>query len=199
MADSTRKVTQSAANAAASGALDEIAGMLNKLERLTSELRSLGLNCPLGNPGFQISSNFDVENANAIDYAVAGALATLSANTAFDTGTSKTIATDQWAAALLSVDADGTTHVDWGADASDEAGAVDALSAVTASGDLVLGYVTVQTASGQDWVAGTDALQGGTGGNAAQTTNYNDDYNPDATIVGTEADDIEFRSTGKPS
>lgn len=199
MADATRTVTQSAANAEEGSLVDELAGAANKVERLTTELRTYLLNHPLGNPGFAINSNFDIANANAIDYVAGGLLKTLSATTNFDTGTSKTIATDQWAAAILSVDADGTTHVDWGADAADESSALAALSDVTVSGDVVLGSVAVQTASGQDWVAGTDALQGGTGGNPAQTTNYYDDVNPDDTVIGAEADDISYHGGTSPA
>ena len=42
------------------------------------------------------------------------------------------------------------------------------------------GYVTVKTASGQPWITGTDAFQGGTGGNPASSTTY---YN-DPTLAG---------------
>lgn len=51
-----------------------------------------------------------------------------------------------------------------------EADAIAALPAQTADKVLV-GYVTV-LASASTWVAGTDALEGGSGGNPATTTNY---------------------------
>lgn len=51
-----------------------------------------------------------------------------------------------------------------------EAAAIAALPAQTAD-RVRVGYITV-LASGSGWVAGTDALAGGTGGNPATTTNY---------------------------
>ena len=51
-----------------------------------------------------------------------------------------------------------------------EAAAIAAMPAIT-SGHVQVGYFTV-LASSSTWIAGTDALAGGTGGNPATTTNY---------------------------
>jgi hypothetical protein len=51
-----------------------------------------------------------------------------------------------------------------------EAAAIAAMPAITAN-RVRIGYVTI-LASASTWVAGTDALAGGTGGNPATTTNY---------------------------
>lgn len=53
----------------------------------------------------------------------------------------------------------------------DEAAAIAALPALPA-GDVDLGHVTVLTANGQTFVGGTDALEGGSGGNPSSDTNY---------------------------
>ena len=130
-------------------------------------------------PNFEIRSNFDIQHGDAFEIEVSGVQKTVATDQAFDTGTSTVIATNAyWAAGILSIDSDGTTgHVNWGAEASTEALAKANLADVTAGGDVTCGYVTVQAASGQDWVAGTDALQGGSGGQVSQDTNYyNDQY-----------------------
>ena len=56
-------------------------------------------------------------------------------------------------------------------------------AAVTPGGDVVVGYAAVRAKAGEDLVAGTDALAGGTGGQPAQTTTYyNDQYIGDALL-----------------
>ncbi|HEX7123820.1 MAG TPA: hypothetical protein VF178_15695, partial [Gemmatimonadaceae bacterium] len=137
--------------------------------------------------GFVIDTNFDIKNGNAITYSLAGVLKSLSANTSFDTGTTAVIAADKWGIAILTED--GTTAaVTWAAASigyATEALAIAALGRISTliptSAQAALGYVTVQTASGQTWTAGTDALEGGTGGNPSADTNY---YN-DPTLNGT--------------
>jgi len=126
----------------------------------------------LGNPGFAIDTNFDVKNVNAFDIVSGGLLYTISADTSFDTGTTKVITADSWAAALLSVDSDGTAYLQWAAEAATEADAIAMLDGITPTGDVVVGYVTVLTDSGVTWTAGTDALEGGTGGGPSDDTNY---------------------------
>jgi len=142
------------------------------------------------NPGFAINSNFDIKNGNAITYCVGGVLHSLAATQNFNTGTTANIAADKWGIAILTHD--GTTATVTWAQAStamayaSEALAIAALGTgnlIPASGFASLGYVTVKTASGDTWTAGTDALEGGTGGNASSDTNY---YN-DPTLNGTFA------------
>lgn len=150
---------------------------------LLNQLRTAQLYGALGNPGFVISTNFDVKNGNAISYRNGGTLKTLSANTNFDTGTSKTITTAKWGAALLTVDSSGNAVLTWAAsDFASEALAIAALAAPAAT-DTVLGYVTV-LAAGSTWTAGTDALASGTGGTPATTTNYYNSVNPNTLMVG---------------
>lgn len=151
---------------------------------LLNQLRTQSLYRALGNPGFAISTNFDVKNANAISYLNGGTLKTLSANTNFDTGTSKTITGSKWAAAMLTVNSSGTAVVTWtsGGAYNDEATAIAALAAPAAT-DTVLGYVTVN-AHASGFTAGTDALTTGTGGNVATATNYYNDVNPNTLMIG---------------
>ena len=130
---------------------------------------------PFSNPAFAIDTNFDVLNASAIDFSVDGYLHTLAANTNFDTLAVREIAADLWGVAALSVDADGTTYVDWGTydyATEQQAKGVGASELIAISGECRCGFVTVLTGSGVTWTAGTDALEGGTGGNPATTTNY---------------------------
>lgn len=162
------------------------------LKALVNQLRFESLYCALGNPGFARNSNFDVANANAISYLNGGTLKTLSATTNFDTGTTATIATTKWNAALLTVNSSGSAVLTWanaagGASYASEALAIAALAAPAAT-DTVLGYVTVQ-AAGITWTPGTDALQGGTGGTPATTTNYYNSCNPNTLMIGAAISD----------
>lgn len=145
-------------------------------------------NSAKGNPGFAIKSNFDIQNANAISYSLAGVLKTLASGQTFDTGTTAEIDVNgTWGIALLTYDG-STPTVTWAAATMHyptEAAALAQLGVLStlipASGFASIGYVTVQADASATWTAGTDALQGGTGGTPAQTTNY---YN-DPTLNGT--------------
>ena len=153
----------------------------NVLEYTSSNAQIKLLQSAEPDAGFAISTNFDVANANVIVYKIDGLEASLAASTVCDTGTSKTIAADQWAAMRIDVDAAGNLTGTWTADAASEALAITAMKALSLTqGKLPIGYITVQTASGLSWTAGTDALQGGTGGNPSADTNY---YNYRATRV----------------
>jgi hypothetical protein len=137
----------------------------------------------LGNPGFRIKTNFDVENQNAISYTNGGTLKTFAATTTFDTGTAKTIATTRWGAAVLSIDASGNPVLTWAAsDFASEAAALAALISPGATHTLA-GAVTVQAAGGT-WTAGTDALTTGTGGTPANATNYYNSIDPNGLVFG---------------
>ena len=57
----------------------------------------------------------------------------------------------------------------------------------------------MQAASGQDWVAGTDALQGGSGGQVSQDTNYYNDQYVGAAGKALLADNqLSFSAVGTP-
>ena len=87
-----------------------------------------------------------------------------------------TIPTDKWGIYLTSVDDSGTITSTPGAanfttGYDSEALAIAALPA-TPAGDASIGRTTILTASGQDFIGGSDALQGGSGGNVSDDTNY---------------------------
>lgn len=147
------------------------------LRTAVSNLRTANTTACLTSPNFEIDTNFDIQNGDAFDIVVDGVQITVATDVNFDTGTSTVVTTNAyWACGLLSIDIDGTTaYVDWGAEAVDEAGAKTALAAVTATGDVLCGYVAVHAKAAQDFVAGTDALTTGTGGQVAQTTTYYND------------------------
>lgn len=124
-------------------------------------------------PVFAISTNFDVANTETCAFIAAGVPYTLTDNTVCDTGTAKTIAADQWAVMVIDATNATTLAGTWTADAATEAAAIALAKAVPfVAGKCRLGYVAVQTATGQSWTAGTDALEGGTGGNVSNDTNY---------------------------
>ncbi len=127
----------------------------------------------LSNPDLAIDTNFDIQNTPGFDFIVGGKIYSAAAGVTWDTGAAKDITIDQFAAALLSIDIDGTTAtLQWAAEAATSALAIDALDALTPTGDCVVGYVVVQTKDAVNWVAGTDALTGGTGGDVALSTLY---------------------------
>ncbi|MFH1302217.1 MAG: hypothetical protein ABIK07_14245 [Planctomycetota bacterium] len=161
---------------------------VDDLKTLVNNLRTAMLYSALGNPAFVIDTNFDVKNGSAISYTNGGTLATFNANTSFDTGTAQVITADKWSAALLSVSSGGAATVTWSStlNADSEALAIAALPALP-SNHTPLGYVTVLTGSGVTWTAGTDALQGGTGGTPSADTNYYNAINPAVATIITAA------------
>lgn len=192
MAGTTKKATRDqlfsadkrSSTAETTAELNKVVTDLDGLNALVTQLRTAHLYAPLGNPGFQIRTNFDVQNANAISYTNGGTIKTLSATSAFDTGTTKTITASKWGAAILSVDSSGTGTVTFasGAGYDSEALAIAGLASPGAT-HTVLGYVTI-LAAGSTWTAGTSALQGGTGGTPATTTNYYNSVNPNSLYFG---------------
>jgi hypothetical protein len=156
---------------------------------LINQIRQATLYGALGNPGFVIDTNFDVKNGNAISYTNGGTLKTLTANTSFDTGTTKTITGGKWGAAMLTATSAAAALVTWasGAGYDSEALAIAGLAAPTET-DTVLGYLTVH-AHASGFTAGTDALTTGTGGNVAQATNYYNSINPNSLMIGAAVSD----------
>lgn len=111
--------------------------------------------------------------ANVIQ--INGVRTALAALTAQAFGALGTIPADTWGIIALERVAAGTASFLSGAanyttGYATEAAAIAALPAQS-SDKVMVGYVTI-LASGDGWVAGTDALAGGTGGNPAEDTNY---------------------------
>ena len=109
---------------------------------------------------------------------VAGVHAAVAAETAKAFGSLGTIPNNMWGLIVLERVAAGTTTfvsaaANYTTGYDTEALAIAAMPARTAN-KAAVGYITVQAAAvAAGWIAGTDALAGGTGGtNPAQTTNY---------------------------
>jgi hypothetical protein len=114
-------------------------------------------------------------STTAFHYACAGKgchKVAVAAGTVLEAGT---VPADTWGLWRGSIAADGTITFTAAADNTtgyaSEALAIAVLPA-TPSGETDLGYLTVLTASGQAFIPGTDALQGGASGNPSSDTNY---------------------------
>lgn len=146
------------------------------MKTLVNNLRTWCLAHPVQNPTFVIDTNFDVKNSVAFDFVLDGVLYSEAANQSFNTGTAATFPKGKWGIALLSIDAAGTETVTWATNTANagynsEALAIAALPATPAS-NCPLGYITVQAHADNSFTAGSDALQGGSGGNVSADTNY---------------------------
>lgn len=117
----------------------------------------------------------------AFEYMIGAASGTVNtfkhkaAVTALSFGALGTIPASVWGIILLQIDASGTVTFKSGA-ANYAAGYASEALAIAAlpspdSAKAAMGYVTI-LASASTWIAATDALAGGTGGNPATTTNY---------------------------
>lgn len=153
---------------------------------LLNNLRTLILTRTYANPALAINSNFDI-TTGAFSYSIAGVYYSQAANQNFDTGTTATFPAGKWGIALLSLNAAGDETVTWATNTDNagydsEALAIAALPETPAN-HCPIGYATVQAAAGNSFTAGTDALQGGTGGNASQDTNYYNLVDPKGTIT----------------
>ena len=106
---------------------------------------------------------------------ITGTPITVAAETAKAFGALGTIPASTWGLIVVERVANGTTSfvsaaANYTTGYATEALALAAAPAKSAS-KAVVGYITV-LASASTWVAGTDALAGGTGGNPATTTNF---------------------------
>lgn len=113
--------------------------------------------------------------ASANFIAINGVIGSVSAETAKAFGSLGTIPASTWGLITVERIANGTTSFVSAADNyttgyATEADAIADMPAQSAD-KAVVGYLTI-LASASGWVAGTDALEGGTGGNPATTTNY---------------------------
>lgn len=129
---------------------------------------------PLGNPTLVVKTNFDVENSTAYDFVIDGVLYTDAANGTCDTGTAVHCAIAYWNIMLISVATTGALTGTWPSGTTGyptEAEAIAHLPAIP-SGECAIGYITVQANAADTFEAGTDGLEGGTGGNESQDTNF---------------------------
>lgn len=165
--------------------LETLRAALGGANTLINQLRYAALYNTMGNPGFQIRSNFDVQNATAFFYTNGGTLKTMAATQAWDTGTTKTVTANLFMAALLTVTSGAANVVTYAATAgyASEALAIAALPAAPNATDTVVGYFTFQ-AGASLWTAGTDALASGTGGTPAAATTYYNSINPNSAQIG---------------
>lgn len=112
-------------------------------------------------------------SANLI--AINGVIGAVTAETAKAFGSLGTIPTGKWGLIVVERVANSTTSfvsaaANYSTGYATEAAAIAAMPAQSAD-KAVVGYLTILAAS-PGWVAGTDALAGGTGGTPATTTNY---------------------------
>lgn len=161
------------------------------LTQWLTRMYDLSRNHLLSNPTLAIDTNFDVQNDAAYDYMLAGIVYTDAINGNCDTGTTATFPQGTWGIFKVSVDTSGALTATWDdnsvAGYDTEALAIAALPD-TPSGELCIGYVTVQANASGQFLAGTDALQGGSGGDVSQDTNY---YNVDDPNVAPADPDAE--------
>ena len=151
------------------------------LTTLLTRIYNFTRNRLMGDPGLAIASDFDVQNTLAYTYMLGGQTYSDAASGTCDTGTAATFAAGTWGVFKVSVDASGGLTATWATNSSlgygTEALAIAALPD-TPSDELSIGYVTVQAHASNSFTAGSDALQGGSGGNVSQDTNYYDADDP---------------------
>lgn len=150
------------------------------------------------NPTFAIDTNFDIKNTEPATFSHGGVLKSLSDNTSWNTGTAAVIAANCWGIAVLLHTGSATALV-WASNTMSypsEAAAKAALGTITSlcpstTNPVAMGYVTVLTGSDVTWTAGTDALEGGSGGTAATTTTYYNDPTLNGTFGGWQIGNLE--------
>lgn len=137
-----------------------------------------------GLPAMAIVSNFDAKVTNALLVKFGAVTVTVADDAVIDTGTAATFPATKWGIFRVSADNAGALTATWATGIDDvgyddEAEAIAALPA-TPAGEVSLGYVTVEAHATEAFIAGTDALETGTGGNVANATNY---YNETAADI----------------
>lgn len=154
------------------------------INRLGAYLAALATDSPITTGTPSIGTTVTLASAAQI-ITIAGVPVSIAAETAKAFGALGTIPANLWG--LIAIDrvaAATTTFVSAAANYTTgyatEALAIAAMPAKTAA-KARTGYITVQ-ASSSTWVAGTDALAGGTGGNPATTTNYYGIYGTSDTL-----------------
>lgn len=158
--------------------------LLDELDRLRTALVGTGVLVPTVMSRGSTDTHVATTAFTFHILGVAEARAAEAAGTAIG---AQTVPADHWACYKASIAAGGTiTHTPAAANATTgydtEAEAIAALPA-TPAGESYYGHFTVKTATGVAWVAGTDALEGGSSGSPASDTNF---Y-PEATTIGTDS------------
>lgn len=144
------------------------------VQRFAAYLAALATDSPITTMSLGIGTTVTLATGATI-ITIAGVPVLVAAQTAQALGALGTIPASLWG--LIAVDAVAAGTITFVSAAANyttgyatEALAIAAMPAKTAS-KARTGYFTV-LASSSTWVAGTDALAGGTGGNPATTTNY---------------------------
>jgi hypothetical protein len=156
------------------GERDAIGGLIRVTKALLNRAVGTGV---LALTTLARGGNVNLGWSTAIDVVVEGQRVQKAADTATGVAlAAATVPADTWGIWALQVDALGTATTVGGAangttGYASEAAAIAALPAA-AAGNARIGYVTVLTADGDPFVAGTSALQGGTGGDPSSDTNY---------------------------
>lgn len=146
------------------------------LTKLSSVLAALGgAELPITTTTLSRGTTVTLATSAAV-ISVNAVSAVVAAQTAEVFGALGTIPTLKWGVIKVMRVLAGTTTYVSGADNyttgyATEALAIAAMPATTAS-RVAVGYITVYASHASGWVAGTDALEGGTGGNPAGETNY---------------------------
>ena len=145
------------------------------LQRVLAALS--GTAVPMTTSTLSIGTTVTIAASASVIY-VSGVFASVAALTAQALGALGTIPQNKWGLITMERIANGTTTfvsaaANYTTGYATEALAIAAMPAQSAN-KAVVGYFTVQAANvAAGWIAGTDALAGGTGGtNPAQTTNY---------------------------
>jgi hypothetical protein len=146
--------------------------MLTALQRVLAALG--GADVPMTTAALSIGTTVTLA-VSASFICINGVIASVAAQTAQAFGALGTIPTAKWGLIVVERIAAGTTTfvsaaANYSTGYATEALAIAAMPAQSAD-KAVVGYITVLAAS-PGWVAGTDALAGGTGGTPATTTNY---------------------------
>lgn len=146
--------------------------LLTALQRVLAALG--GTAVPLTTSTLSIGTTVTLACSASV-ISISGVYAAVTAETAKAFGSLGTIPTGTWGLITVERIANGTTSfvsaaANYTTGYATEALAIAAMPAQSAN-KAVIGYLTILAAS-PGWVAGTDALAGGTGGTPATTTNY---------------------------
>lgn len=152
--------------------LATVNNLLTALQRLLAFAG--GADVPMTTAALSIGTTVTLA-VSASFIAINGVIGSVAAETAKAFGSLGTIPASTWGLIMVERIANGTTSFVSAADNYSTGYATEALAIADmpaqSADKAVVGYLTI-LASGDDWVAGTDALEGGTGGNPATTTNY---------------------------